>query len=300
LKGDISMSVITLIQALDDLYLDSSQPDTNFKSSPVLWVGKNVEGTLERSLIRVDLSFIPVGSTIISANLNLYLEEDASGKGNVTTIKPYAISDSWNVSTVNWNNQPAINKLIAGTSVNVSTPRYYSWTVTKLVDEWINGGLANNGFELKTEETYLDTNKRFVSSNDNSPKLQEYKPILVIQYNPSSPLPVSVNAVIAGHGADTEHEMVTTSDVYQSTVIKNTSQKTLVSFFVNNLTSNIADVGVEVSTDGINFLRESDSSIAKGIQIFVPSYDATYTRIYYKSNKPGKSTNLSIDYVAQV
>ncbi|MHB8063812.1 MAG: DNRLRE domain-containing protein [Ruminiclostridium sp.] len=291
------MSIITLIQTFDDLYIDSSQSDTNFNSSPTLLVGKYTEDTLERSLIKFDLSFIPVGSSIISSNLNLYLDYDASETGQVTTIIPYAISDSWGVSTVTWNNQPAINDLITGTAIDVSAPGYYSWTVTELVNQWVNGGLANNGLELKTEEIDLDENKRFVSSNENEPEKQAFKPTLVIQYNPSSPK--SVNAIIAGHGVDTEHEMVTTSDVYQSTVIKNTSQKTLVSFFVNNLTSNIADVGVEVSANGVNFLRESFTSISQGIQIFIPSYSAAYTRIYYRSNTSGKATTLNIDYVAQ-
>jgi len=293
------MSIITLIQTFDDIYINSAQPDTNFNSLPVLNVGKNADDTMERILIKFDLSFIPKGSNIISSNLNIDLDYDASETGYETTITPYAISDSWDVSTINWNNQPAINDVITGTSANVSTSGVYSWTVTELVNKWVNGGLANNGILLKTEEIDVDENKGFVSSSENEPEKQALKPILVIQYNPVLPTPVSVNAVIAGNGVATEHETVTTSDVYQTTAIRNTSQKTSVSFFVNNLTSNIADVGVEVSTDGENFLRESNNSISQGIQIFIPSYYATYTRIYYKSKTPGNFTNLIIDYVAQ-
>jgi len=293
------MSIITLIQTFDDLYIDSSQPDTNFNSSPVLWVGKQVDGILKRSLIKFDLSFIPVGSAILSSNLNLYMDYDASGTEHVTTITPYAISDSWDVSTVTWNNQPAINDIITGSATNVSITGYYSWTITNLIDKWVNGGLANNGLELKTEETDLEENKRFVSSNETSPEKQAYKPVLVIQYNPVPPTPSNVNAVIAGHDVDIAHEVVTTGDVFQSTVIQNTSERTLVSYFVNNLSANLADVGIEVSTDGINFLRENYNSISQGLQIFIPSYFATYTRLYYKSNTPGNPTTLSIDYVAQ-
>jgi len=293
------MSIITLIQTFDDLYIDSSQPDINFNSSPVMWVGKQVDGTLERSLTKFDLSFIPIGSAILSSNLNLYMDYDASGTEQVTTITPYAISDSWDVSTVTWNNQPEINDVITGTSADVSIPGYYSWTITNLIDQWVNGGLANNGLELKTEEIDFEENKRFVSSNENAPEKQAFKPVLVIQYNPVSPKPLSVNAVIAGHDVDTEHEEITTGDVFQSTVIRNTSDRTLVSFFVNNLTANRADVGIEVSTDGVNYLRENYTSISQGLRIFIPSYYATYTRLFYKSNFAGNPTTLSIDYVAQ-
>jgi hypothetical protein len=292
------MSLITLIQTFDDLYLDSEQPDTNFNGSPALWVGRYTEEILKRTIVKFDLSFIPEGSTIISSNLNLYMDYDASEIGKEVSIVPYAITDGWNVSTVTLNNQPAINDGITGSASKVSIEGHYSWTITNLINQWINGGLANNGLELKTEELDLDEGKRFVSSNNTEPDKQVFKPILVIQYNPATPIPVRLNAVIAGPGLDTENEMVTTGDEYQSTAVRNTSHKTLVSFFVNNLTSNIADVGVEVSTDGVNFLRESSNSISQGIQIFIPSYDATYTRIYYKSNSERKPASLSIDYVA--
>lgn len=293
------MSIITLIQTFDDLYIDSSQPDTNFNSSPAMWIGKQADGVLERSLIKFDLSFIPAGSAIISSNLNLYIDYDASGIGSEATIIPYAISDSWDISTVTWNNQPAINDAITGLATDVSNPGYYSWIITNLVDQWVNGGLANNGLELKTEEIDSEENKRFISSNETEPEKQAFKPVFVIQYNPGSPVSLNLNAVIAGHNVVTEHEEVTTGDVFESTVIRNTSDRPLVSFFVNNLSANLADVGIEVSTDGVNFLRENYNSISQGLQILIPSYDATYTRIYYKSNISGNPTSLSIDYVAQ-
>lgn len=292
------MSVITLIQTFDDLYIDSEQPDTNFNSSPSLWVGRHTEDALKRTIVKFDLSFIPVGSTIISSNLNLYMDYDASEIGKVVSIVPYAITDDWDVSTVTLSNRPAINDVITGSSLNVAIKGYYSWTITNLIDQWINGGLANNGLELRTEEIDLDEGKRFVSSNETEPDKQAFKPNLVIQYKPAPPIPLSANAVITGPGIDTEHEMVTTKDEYQSTAVRDTSHKTLVSFFVNNLTPHLADVGVEVSTDGVNFLRESYKSISQGIQIFIPTYSATYTRIYYKSSLEHKSTALSIDYVA--
>ena len=73
------MSIITLIQIFDDVYIDSSQPDKNFSDSTVLWVGKQQNGAIQRSLLKCDLSFIPAGSKIICSNLNVYLDYDASG-----------------------------------------------------------------------------------------------------------------------------------------------------------------------------------------------------------------------------
>jgi len=293
------MSITTLIQTFDDLYIDSSQPDTNFNSSPVMWVGKNTNDMLQRALMKFDLSFIPAGSTIISSNLDLYMDYEDGDDVLTATIVPYAVADSWDVSTVTWNNQPPINAEIAGVASDVTVPGYYSWTITKLVNKWVNGGLTNNGLELKAEEMDINESKSFVSSNETTTDKQAFKPVLVVQYKPGTQLPVSVNAVIAGRGTDTAYETVTTTDEYQSTEIRDTSDRTLVSFFVSNLTSNIADVGIEVSSDGVNFLRENYSSVAQGVQIFIPNYYATYTRIFYKSNVQGDPATLSIHYVAQ-
>ncbi|HEX2925892.1 MAG TPA: DNRLRE domain-containing protein [Ruminiclostridium sp.] len=293
------MSVITLIQTFEDTYINSAAPDINYNSSPVFWVGEQGSSTFYRTLIKFDLSFIPVGSSIISSNLNLYMDYDASDVGLETTITPYAVIDSWDVSGVTWGTRSALNNFITGGSTNVSIPGYYSFNVTELIDKWVNGGLTNNGMELKAEELELFENKRFVSSNESDPDKQAYKPVLVIQYDPGRAVSTNINAVITGHDVDTAHETVITSDTYQVTETRNTSDRTLVSFFVNNLSVNKADVGIEVSTDGINFLRENYNTVSQGMQIFIPGYYATYTRLFYKSNVDGNPATLSIDYVAQ-
>jgi hypothetical protein len=325
------MPIITLIQIFDDVYIDSSQPDTNFSNSTVLWVGKQENEALQRSLLKFDLSFIPAGSKIITANLNVYLDYDASEMEIQETITPFAITDSWDVSTVTWNNQPAISTSIRGFVTNLSTPGYYCFIITDFVERWVNQGFANNGLELKSNEINIDDNKRFVSSDEALVDKQSFKPVFVVQYEPlqteqydtdTKPLqteqydtdfkplqteqydtdskpPVSVKAIITGKSTDAVHEEVTTTDEYQTTMIRDTSDKTHVSFFVNNLSENLADVGIEVSSDGVNFLRQSYDPIPQGLEIFIPYYYAPYTRLYYKSKLEGEHTKLSIDFVSQ-
>ncbi len=304
------MSIITLIQIFDDVYIDSSQPDTNFSNSTVLWVGKQENGALQRSLLKCDLSFIPAGSKIITANLNVYLDYDASEMEIQETITPYAITDDWDVSTVTWNNQPAISNSIRGFTTNLSTPGYYCFMITDFVERWVNQGFANNGLELKSDEINIDDNKRFVSSDEMEVEKQSFKPVFVVQYEPLQTEqddkdgmdlkpPVNAQPIIAGKSTDTDHEEVTTTDEYQTTMIRDTSDKTHVSFFVNNLSENLADVGIEVSSDGVNFLRQSYDPIPQGLEIFIPYYYAPYTRLYYKSKLEGEHTKLSIDFVSQ-
>ncbi len=298
------MSIITLIQIFDDVYIDSSQPDKNFSDSTVLWVGKQQNGAIQRSLLKCDLSFIPAGSKIICSNLNVYLDYDASEMEIEGTITPYAITDNWDVSTVSWNNQPEISNSIRGLATNLTTPGYYCFIITDFIDRWVNHGFANNGLELKADEINIDDNKRFVSSDETLLEQQSFKPVLVVQYEPlldeNNTTPQEpIKTVFAGNNVDTDHEEVTTDDEYQTTMIRDTSNKTHVSFFVNNLGDNLADVGIEVSSDGVNFLRQSYDPIPKGLEIFIPYYYAPYTRLYYKSKLEGEPTKLSIDYVSQ-
>lgn len=293
------MSITTLVQKFEDVYISSSQPNFNFNSSNVLWIGKQNKDIVYRTLLKFDLSFIPEGSTIISSNLNFYLDYDASDMGNVAVIKPYAVKDSWDASEVTWNNQPAINTSLVGTENEVSTEGYFSWMVTEIINEFVNGGVENNGFELRAEEVELLESKRFVSSSEKDLNKQALKPILVIQYSSAAQLPVNLSNVITGNDAVTSHEEVITTDTYQSSVTRNTSDKAQVSFFVNNLTPNKATIGVEISSDGENFLREQERTVSQGLVIFIPSYYATYSRIFFKSGERASPTTLSIDYVAQ-
>lgn len=304
------MSIITLIQIFDDVYIDSSQPDKNFSDSTVLWVGKQQDGALQRTLLKCDLSFIPAGSKIICSNLNVYLDYDASEMEIEGTITPYAIADNWDVSTVTWNNQPEISSSFRGMATSLSTPGYYCFIITDFIDRWVNHGLANNGLALKADEINIDDNKRFVSNDETLPEQQSYKPVLVVQYEPLldesdtisqetvKPVIAKKNVII-DENVNPDHEEVTTGDEYQATMIRDTSNKTHVSFFVNNLGDNLADVGIEVSSDGVNFLRQSYDPIPKGLEIFIPYYYAPYTRLYYKSKLEGEPTKLSIDYVCQ-
>lgn len=298
------MSIITLVQIFDDVYIDSSQPDKNFSDSNVLWVGKQQDGALQRSLLKFDLSFIPAGSKIIGSNLNVYLDYDASKMEIKGTITPYAITENWDVSTVTWNNQPAIDNSIKGEATSISTEGYYCFIVTDFVERWVNQGFANNGLELRSDEINVDDNKRFVSSDETLVELQSFKPVLVVQYEPlldenETLVQPSEKKVLTEKNVETNHEEVTTSDEYQTTKVRDTSNKTHVSFFVNNLGDNLADVGIEVSSDGVNYLRQSYEPIPKGLEVFIPFYYAPYTRLYYKSKLKGEHTKLSIDYVSQ-
>ncbi len=288
------MSTIINLPTLDDSYADSFQPATNYGSLPVLVVGKLTNDILSRSLLKFDLTTIPLGSSIISAVLTLYLNLDYSGTGTAVSITPYAVVNGWNEATVTWNNQPAINNGITGSTVNATVSGLYSWDVLNIVNAWVGGSLTNNGLELKTPEIISLESKRFNSNNAVS-----QRPVLTIEYGSPEPLPT--NVIDSRHAVDTGHEDVITTDSLQSTIAKNTSQKTSVSFSVYNSSANFAEVGIEGSMDGVNYAQEitSTASPFSTVVLLEPLYATVFKRVIYKSGNPGLPATLSIDYLAQ-
>ncbi|WP_214658961.1 DNRLRE domain-containing protein [Candidatus Formimonas warabiya] len=285
------MATINL-PAIDDSFVDSFQPTLNYGNSPVLLVGKLVDGILYRSLLKFDLASIPSGASIISAQLTLEMNFDYSGAGTIASITPYAVADNWSGATVTWNNQPAINQAIAGTTANVTVTGPYSWNVLNLVNGWFTGSLANNGLELRTgESTSLET-KSFVSSN-----AAAQRPVLTIAYE-TDILPAAVT--IAGRTVESGHEDVTTTDSFQYSGARDTSQMTAVSFVVSNTGPNTATIGAEDSNDGINFVTEYTFGLAPNITTVVQySFYSRFKRLSYKSLNPGQPTTVSIDYLAR-
>lgn len=286
------MSTTINLQAIDDSFIDSLQPNVNYGSSPVLLVGKLVNDILYRSLLKFDLGSIPSGASIISAELTLYMNLDYSGTGTIASITPYAVVDSWNGATVTWNNQPAINNSVAGTTTNVTVIGFYSFNVLNLVSAWFNGSLTNNGLELKTEETASLETKSFASSEAAS-----QKPVLTIQYD-TTVVPIDVN--ISGHAVTSGHEDVITEDSVQFTTARDISQNIKIGFMINNTSDNSAIVGIESSNNGITYAQEFTTPIFPNtVSLLESSSYSGFKRVSYQSLILGQPATLSIDYLAQ-
>ena len=116
-----------------------------------------------RSLIEFDLSNIPIGSTVTSANLSLYSQE-SSGLGshsirsgsNECVIN--RIISSWDENTVTWNNQPNItteNEVFLSESSS-SIQDYLNIDVINLIGDMITDPANSYGFffRLLKEQHY--------------------------------------------------------------------------------------------------------------------------------------------------
>lgn len=144
-----------------DTDIDWNFPTTNFGSQPDLYVSY---GYPARSLLQFDLSGVKAGSKVKSATLRLYLgaltvNASPATKTSVNlTLNVHTVTKTWKeleatwrrrVSGTNWSTQGGDYLSTAVTSKSVpagtGTGIWVEFTVTPLVQEWVDGVTANNG-----------------------------------------------------------------------------------------------------------------------------------------------------------
>ena len=131
------------------------------------YTGANYEIQPARSVFKFDLSSIPAGSTVSSANLGLYTSNcvgDPSDAGDNYHCDEHSYTVTLNQLGGPWNGASTWDQLAAITSTmpfaqtftgpfSVYSPCvgcfWMDFPVTGKVQEWVNGTVANNGFVAK-------------------------------------------------------------------------------------------------------------------------------------------------------
>jgi large repetitive protein len=132
----VQCDAVTLLAAAD-AWVNQQSANTNYGSSNLLNVQSFNANRNARTLVRFDLSALPDGCEIESAELRLFAASATNGR----SIQVLTLNDAWNESSVTWNNQPSAGGAVV--SVNSGTG-WRTWDVTQHV---LNG--ANNGFLMR-------------------------------------------------------------------------------------------------------------------------------------------------------
>jgi hypothetical protein len=166
----------TTIYPSADAYVCSGTPWTNYGSYPGLWVGFGTCWGGEESgdlwsMLRFDLSGLPTGQAVASAQLQLWL--NGSTQPQPRGISVYAASQSWSGPSVTWTNRPSLVLPPYRTEMVDATVGYHTWDVTQLVSEWYSGARANYGFVMTPSVSSLSDFMRFFDSveGDHDPRL---------------------------------------------------------------------------------------------------------------------------------
>lgn len=131
-----------------DTFTYTSTPKTNYGGWPQLIV--NPDAT---AYIQFNLSGIPANATVSKATLRLYVDAVATpGSFDV-----YQLGAPWSEGTLNSLNAPTPGSSATGGAgmavVSGDTNQFVLINVTSLVQDWLNGSVANNGIALKLSTT---------------------------------------------------------------------------------------------------------------------------------------------------
>ena len=132
-------------------------PTTNYSTSWRLSVGTTTTGAA-RALIKFPMPTIPAGTTITSADLDLYYDQTFTTGSNTVPMEALAANAAWSPTTATWNTASSIGGPVAGTTSMTANALavWNDFPVTSTVQGWLNGTATNNGFVLRaTNETTL-------------------------------------------------------------------------------------------------------------------------------------------------
>ena len=141
-------------------------PNTNYGNGVYVranaWTWSGSPG-IQRSFLKYDLSAIPSGATITSAQISLYSIDSPSTEYNNPLSGSNAaylsrVASNWNENTITWNNQPGVttaNQILLPQSTS-GYEDYLNVDVTSLVADMTATPANNFGFRLalQTETNY--------------------------------------------------------------------------------------------------------------------------------------------------
>ena len=168
--------------------MDQSAPNANYCSLDVFKVGDKQQYA---ALLRFELPPIPTNAIVTQASLQLY----APGWGGLDmTVDAYRILRTVNLCQATWNQAqegnawgtPGCNNTVTdrGAAPDSSVPMAlnFPWCIldlAALVQDWVNGSLANNGVLLRAASSLSTSTFRFVSAQNETVYL---RPKLVVTY----------------------------------------------------------------------------------------------------------------------
>jgi len=150
-------------------------------------------------LMKWDLSAIPQGATIQSATLSLFLQGNGGDTAydlsvhkvinkdptiSLATGFTYDGSNAWTANSCCFNGIPlAQGDIAVAEDVQTldTTNGYKSWTVTQMVQDWVNNGATNFGMMVNSDPVAAADSNRVLSSSEHTQPDQ--RPKLVITYS---------------------------------------------------------------------------------------------------------------------
>ncbi len=164
----------------------NSGSSTGIQAVAWTWNADKLGSGILRSLIKFDLSKVPVNAVVVEATLTLYGSNynidgnpghsKISGSNSATLV---TITQPWQENTVTWNNQPATGASGVILAESNNGTQNYALNVIKDVKNMLLNPASNNGWMLKLDTEVPYRGLFFGSSDATDPALH---PMLEITY----------------------------------------------------------------------------------------------------------------------
>jgi hypothetical protein len=131
------------LDAVEDAYVDSGDPDSNFGNSSYLyarfWDYTSIPDMRRNSYLKFDLSTVSTEVNIVYARLELYCWSAWSPTPDVGVH--YCVVDSWNENETTWNNAPSFSSVPTCVISVLDDDRWYAWDIGKDVKTALEDGI---------------------------------------------------------------------------------------------------------------------------------------------------------------
>ena len=170
-----------------DTHIAAASSVQNFGAATLLLSNSQTNGQ-SRLLLRFDLSGIPSGATIQSAVLELFYQSTRVSTSE--SLRLHRVARSWTELGATWRTYDGVGSwttqggdfdatVVASATLDGTVNVWKAWTVTSLVQSWVQGSFVNYGMLLESPAQSANNERRFVSSENASTTLQ---PKLTITY----------------------------------------------------------------------------------------------------------------------
>ncbi|MDO5559963.1 MAG: DNRLRE domain-containing protein [Oscillospiraceae bacterium] len=149
---DPTLNVSNTSSNIDDTYITSATPSTNYYLADCLRVGNNNvsssgngAGNYYTYIKYKSLPALPGGSVIQSAYLRLNF---TPGQTTAKNAKIFHLDSSWTGSQLTWNSSKPVVGSVVDSNVSSNGCSYYNFNVIQSINSWYNHVNANNGWRI--------------------------------------------------------------------------------------------------------------------------------------------------------
>jgi len=192
------LAEVANLSATEDTFINGGRPNNNAGRTSWVSAGRDGTGGVRRGLLRFNLSSIPAGSTVTSAELQMTVTRVPGSSPVNSTFDLFRLLASWSEGdkggnngasastgqatwndrmrgTASWTTPGAKNNAIAtasaSTAVTAARNARYSWTGSRMTDDvqlWVDNQSQNFGWLLTSRAESSSRSVRGFASRESS------------------------------------------------------------------------------------------------------------------------------------